>query len=177
MALGLWRLLGLDTLWEKAKLRVPGREEVPWPVVAAILTISPQRHRLGLYWRTYPRDFVNATRAAEFLRGLLRHLRGSVTVVWDGGPMHKGEPICRVLHDYPRLTLERLPPYAPELNPVEYLWTHLKYGQLPNFLPGNVFELNETLRTSASHCQHRLWLARLGGLPCRLLRRPAASRR
>jgi putative transposase len=44
------------------------------------------------------------------------------------------------------LTLERLPPYAPELNPVEYLWTHLKYGQLPNFAPKNVFELDETLR-------------------------------
>ena len=38
MALGLWRLLGLDTLLEK--LTRPGREEVPWPVVAAILTIA-----------------------------------------------------------------------------------------------------------------------------------------
>ena len=126
------------------KTKAAHRERVS---ATAALTISPQRHRLGLYWRTYPRDFVNATRSAEFLRGLLRHLRGSVIVVWDGGPMHKGEPIRRVLDDYPRLTLERLPPYAPELNPVEYLWTHLKYGQLPNYLPDNVFELNETLRS------------------------------
>jgi transposase len=38
MALGVWRLLGLDTLLEKV---VPGgREAVPWPVVAAILTIA-----------------------------------------------------------------------------------------------------------------------------------------
>jgi transposase len=38
MALGLWRLLELDTLLEK---RAPGgREEVPWPVVAAILTVA-----------------------------------------------------------------------------------------------------------------------------------------
>lgn len=112
----------------------------------AALTISPRRHRLGLYWRTYPRDFVNAARSEEFLRGLLRHLRGPVIVVWDGGPMHKGEPIRRVLDDYPRLSLERLPPYAPELNPVEYLWTHLKYGQLANYLAENVFDLDETLR-------------------------------
>jgi len=38
MASGLWRLLGLDTLLEKAT--PAGREEVPWPVVAAILTIA-----------------------------------------------------------------------------------------------------------------------------------------
>ena len=38
MALGLWRLLGLDTLLES--LAPAGREEVPWPVVAAILTIA-----------------------------------------------------------------------------------------------------------------------------------------
>jgi len=40
LALGLWRLLGLDRLWEQQKLTAPGREEVPWPVVAAILTIA-----------------------------------------------------------------------------------------------------------------------------------------
>jgi hypothetical protein len=32
-------------------------------------------------------------------------------VVWDGGPMHKGEPIRQVLDDFPRLILEKLPPY------------------------------------------------------------------
>ena len=38
MALGLWRLLGLDALLQN--VAEPGREEVPWPVVAAILTIA-----------------------------------------------------------------------------------------------------------------------------------------
>lgn len=38
LALGLWRLLGLDTLL--AKLIPPGREEVSWAVVAAILTLA-----------------------------------------------------------------------------------------------------------------------------------------
>ena len=38
MALGLWRLLGLDSLLQN--VAEPGREEVPWPVVAAILTIA-----------------------------------------------------------------------------------------------------------------------------------------
>jgi len=38
MALGLWRLLGLDVLLQK--VAEPGREEVPWPTVAALLTIA-----------------------------------------------------------------------------------------------------------------------------------------
>lgn len=38
LALGLWRLLELDVLL--AQLMPAGREEVPWPTVAAILTIA-----------------------------------------------------------------------------------------------------------------------------------------
>lgn len=124
----------------KAKAK---REKVS---VTAALTISPRRHRLGLYWQTYPQSFVNSERAADFLRALMRRLRGAVIVVWDGGPMHKGEPIAQVLHDFPRLSLERLPPYAPELNPIEYLWSHLKYGRMANFAPDDVFQLNAVLR-------------------------------
>src|SRR5580704_3211356 len=38
LALGLWRLLGLDTFLESQAEE--GREDVPWPVVAAILSIA-----------------------------------------------------------------------------------------------------------------------------------------
>lgn len=112
----------------------------------AALTISPRRRHLGLYFSTYAKAFVNQERAADFLRGLLRRLRGAVMVVWDGGPMHKGDAIRAVLHDFPRLSLERLPPYTPELNPVEYLWNHLKYGVLSNFVPDDVFHLDRVVK-------------------------------
>ena len=125
------------------KTKAKHREKVS---ATAALTISPRRHRLGLYWQTYPQSFVNAERSANFLRALLQRLSGAVIVVWDGGPMHKGQPIQRLLHDFPRLSLERLPPYAPELNPVEYLWSHLKYGRLANYAPDNVFQLDTVLK-------------------------------
>jgi len=124
------------------KPKASHREKVS---VTAALTISPKRHRLGLYWKTFPRSFVNAERSSEFLRGLLRNSDGAVIVVWDGGPMHKGEPIRKLCSDYPRLQLERLPPYAPDLNPVEYLWSHLKYGRMANFVPDDVFQLDAVL--------------------------------
>ena len=140
--------------------------------VMGALTISPRRHRLGLYYRTYPKVFVNQERAADFLRALLTRLRGSVTVVWDGGPMHKGDAIRAVLHDFPRLTLEKLPPYTPELNPVEYLWNHLKYGALPNFMPDDIFHLDGVLKQRLRRAQqsaHRLRsFFKQSGLPIRL---------
>lgn len=138
----------------------------------AALTVSPRRHRLGLYFATYPRSFVNQERAADFLRNLLKRLRGAVIVVWDGGPMHKGEAIRAVLRDLPRLSLERLPPYTPELNPVEYLWSHLKYGTLSNFMPDDLFHLDTVLKQRL--CRARKSSARLrsffkqSGLPLRL---------
>jgi transposase len=138
----------------------------------AALTISPRRHRLGLYFRTYPKAFVNQERAADFLRHLLTRLRGAVIVVWDGGPMHHGDAIRAVLGDHPRLSLERFPPYTPELNPVEYLWTHLKYGVLSNFVPDNVFHLDGVLkqrirRARLSPQRLRSFLTQ-SGLPIRL---------
>ena len=66
-------------------------------------------------------------------------------VIWDGGPMHKGEPIREVLRQFPRLTLEPLPAYAPDLNPVEQLRNYLKYTELPNFAPQDAEHLDRVL--------------------------------
>jgi transposase len=111
----------------------------------AALTLSPCRGRHGFYFRTYPKEYINNVKVAAFLRHLLRHLRGPVIVIWDGGTMHKGEPIRQVLVDHPRLRVERLPAYAPELNPVEYLWNHTKYGQLANYAAADVAALSDVV--------------------------------
>jgi hypothetical protein len=108
----------------------------------AALTVSPVRGCLGLYFQTYPDDYVTNVEAAAFLGGLLRRLRGKVVVVWDRGNMHKGPPIRELLRRYPRLTIEYLPPYAPDLNPVESLWGYLKYHKLVNDAPAGVAELD-----------------------------------
>jgi len=89
------------------------------------LTVSPQRHRCGLYVHFH---FVNISRVevAIFLRGLLRHVRGRLIVLWDGNTIHAGPEVEAVLSRHPRLQVERLPTYAPELNPDELVWNHLK---------------------------------------------------
>ena len=63
-----------------------------------------------------------------FLRHLLRHLRGPVLVLWDGGRIHRGRALDRLQARCPRLRVERLPAYAPDLNPDEGVWTLAKRG-------------------------------------------------
>ena len=111
--------------------------------VIAGLSLSPVTRQPGLYFEAAPDRHFRATDVATFVRHLLRHLRGRVILVWDNGAMHKGTPIRQLLADFPRLSIEYLPPYAPTLNPVEQLWNHLKYGALANFVPRDLEELDD----------------------------------
>lgn len=110
--------------------------------VAAALCLSPARDRLRLIFQTLANAYFDNQRTADFLRVVLRRVPGRLVVLWDGGAMHKGDPIRELLRRFPnRLSLERLPPYAPMLNPVEPIWSWLKYGRLCNFAPHDVCEL------------------------------------
>jgi len=123
------------------KQKAKHREKVS---LAAALTLAPDRE-LGLHFRTYPKDYVNNAKAADFLEALLQEVSGPVVVLWDRGNMHRGDPIRALKEKYPRLHTEFLPPYAPQLNPVELLWCFLKYGKLANFAPQDLAELEQRL--------------------------------
>jgi hypothetical protein len=122
-----------------------GRHRDKVSTIAAV-SVAPGRRRVGLYWRTDPRHYIDAAAVVAFLRDLLRRLRGRVIVVWDGGSNHKGPLIRALLRSYPRLHLERLPGYAPDLNPVEMIWSYLKYGLMANFVPRHVQHLDRVVR-------------------------------
>jgi putative transposase len=103
--------------------------------VIAGVSVSPTARRVGLYFATAADGFFTADKVVPFLRDLLKHLRGPVIVVWDRGSNHKGPVIRQFLSKNRRLRLELLPPWAPELNPVEPIWSWLKHGQLANYCP------------------------------------------
>jgi hypothetical protein len=114
--------------------------------VAAALCLSPARRRLRLIFQTLVNAYFDNRRTADFLGVVLGEVPGRLVVLWDGGTMHKGDPIHELLERFPtRLCLERLPPYAPMLNPVEPLWSWLKYGRLCNFAPRDAGELNDAV--------------------------------
>jgi putative transposase len=111
--------------------------------VAAAVWLSPRRDRLGLYYHTLPGGYFDNWYVTAFIEAMLKDLGGRFVAVWDGGPMHKGEPIAALAaHFADRLCLEALPPWAPELNPVEWLWSWLKWERLSNFAPHDVHELD-----------------------------------
>ncbi len=60
----------------------------------------------------------------RFLKHLLQHIAGKILVIWDGSSIHWSRVIRAFLSSgaTARLQLERLPGYAPELNPVEDEW-------------------------------------------------------
>jgi hypothetical protein len=97
------------------------------PVVTAPLTrdhraalggiggITPQGRRfLQRQERAYHAEDV-----VRFLRVLLRKIKGKLLVIWDGAPIHRGQPIKDFLRRgaAKRLHLEHLPGYAPDLTP------------------------------------------------------------
>ena len=107
------------------------------------------------WWNFYFRLFPGAIRSPqiiEFLTHLLRHIPGKLLIVWDGLPGHRSRAVWEfVRQQRGRLWLEFLPGYAPELNPVEYLWSHWKQHELPNFCPQDFGQLSVQARRALPH--------------------------
>ena len=124
------------------------------------ISISPQRRRLGWYLQFHSDQAIRQEQIVGFLRHLLAHLRGPVIVVWDRLGAHRGSLVHSYARRQRRLTLEHLPPYAPELNPNEYGWSHLKYGVLANFAPHDLDELEHSVFLAAHQARTRQALLR-----------------
>lgn len=101
------------------------------------LTLAPRRRRYGLYWVLH-RHNVRSAEVLHFLRHLRRHLPHGFTLVWDRHRPHRATCVSTWLAQYPRIVVEWLPAYAPELNPVEAVWSHTKYGDLANYAPDDL---------------------------------------
>ena len=108
------------------------------------LSVSPQRARLGLYMHIHPVNITGAE-VVVFLRHLLRHLRGAVDLLWDGGSIHRRDDVNAFRNRHPRLHVHRFPAYAPELNPDEFVWTKFKHD-LANGAPEELRHLETELR-------------------------------
>jgi len=119
--------------------------------IAGALCWAPWRRwqdrPLKWVYQTLVDAYFNKERSALFLEKLMREIPNRMIVVWDGGPMHKGDPIREAVRRFqPRLKLEQLPPYAPMLNPVEPVWSWLKESRLCNASPTNASELDRWVR-------------------------------
>ena len=136
-----------------------GRHRQKVSIIGA-LTVSPKRRRIGLYFSLIAEFNVDAYWLVAFLTALARHLRGPVILIWDRLNAHRSALVRRFFERHPRFHVELLPAYAPELNPVETVWSYLKLNPLANFAPSNVRQLANIATRHTRRLQRRRGLAR-----------------
>lgn len=133
-------------------LKVPGG----WITrsVISLITCSPrgQRPRLGF---AIVRGSVNAAAFVRFLKSIQRRQRGrKLILIIDNLRVHKAKAVKAYLAVQRHwLTVAHLPPYAPELNPAEYLWSSRKRRDFSNARIPDGCRLNRRIRASGRIAQ------------------------
>jgi transposase len=93
----------------------------------------------------------------RFLEHLMRQISGKLLVIWDGSPIHRSGAVKDFLKSgaASRMQLEQLPGYAPDLNPDEGIWKHLKCVELKNLCCQSLSELRVELRKAKERLRHK----------------------
>ena len=100
----------------------------------------------------------NGESYVDFLRQLLDYYEGKIILVEDGAPYHNSNVVKEFKRvNIARLSIERLPAFSPDYNPIEKLWkntkrdsTHMKYFKTFEDLYDSVVTTFETYMQDAS---------------------------
>ena len=138
--------------------------------ISAALAYRWDGKRSRLFFQTRPGSYDSESLIA-FLKDLRPHFRGKKAIlVWDGLPAHKSRIMSAYLRaQRPWLHVERLPGYAPHLNPVETLWGNVKGQELANRCADDLAEIATALRSGMGRVR------RSGDLPFAFLRHAGLS--
>jgi transposase len=128
--------------------------------IAGLVCVRPGE-RGRLIYRTWVhrgrkgerRSFAEADYAA-LLDAAHRQLGGPIVVIWDNLNTHRSAAMRELIAAREWLHVIRLPAYAPELNPVEQVWSYIKRG-LGNLLVWGVDELVAVVKNRLKRVQYR----------------------
>jgi transposase len=125
-----------------------------WKQLSMIAGVSMR----NVYFRLHE-GAIRSAQIVEFLKAFAKQIGRRLLIIWDGLKAHRS----RLVRDYVdslagRIELAFLPPYAPELNPVEYLGAWLKRHALANDCPDSLAELATTARGKLRSAQRRTTL-------------------
>ena len=91
--------------------------------INVISAVNPQ----GAFWAASYEGKLNAETFVAFLGNFMKSQKGKVFLVVDGHPAHKANLVKAYMAELKgRLELHFLPPYAPDLNPDEFVWNYMK---------------------------------------------------
>jgi transposase len=142
--------------------------------VISCVTLSPQAMHVGLYFRLLVNQNAHGEDVRDFLAYLIRRVPGEWTIVWDRHKIHRRSAVVQQwLAKHPQVIVEDFPPYDPDGNPDEWVWSWAKYGKLCNLCPKDLEELyNYVLQTLEDLKHDHYMLASFvmdAGVPLQLL--------
>jgi transposase len=139
------------------------RVTTPHERISAIGAITLRRSpvQFGFHFHLLPlnMNFCGYSVVA-FLAHLRARLHGPMTVLWDEIRIHSSFPVREFLSAHPDVEVVQFPPYAPELNPVDYVWSYVKYCRLSNYCPLDPVELRESIVRELSRVKRSARLLR-----------------
>jgi transposase len=134
--------------------------------LSAIAALSPE----GQLYFHCQEHAINSADGVAFLEHLGREVPNRMVIIWDGAPIHRSRLIQQFLANGAahRIHLERLPTYAPELNPGEGLWAQLKRVELRNLCCFDMPHLRHELRDAVKRVKcPRIVYTDVNGLFCK----------
>jgi transposase len=105
-------------------------------------------------------ETLNGLHSVAFLEHLLRHVGERLLVVWDRSPIHRRAEVTKFVAAAGGLRLEPLPAYAPDLNPVEWLWRQLKQVELRNTVCLDLEDLHQEFHLAIGRARRKPELVR-----------------
>ena len=129
--------------------------------VAGLVCIKPGQ-RTRLIYRTRVdrgprknrRKGFDETDYARLLDAAHQQLGGPIVLIWDNLNTHVSTRMRALISERSWLRVYQLPPYAPELNPVEAVWSHLKRS-LTNLAKTGIDELTALVKARLCRMQYR----------------------
>jgi len=111
--------------------------------VLGAVALHPATGNVDLLCDFHPDSYVRGEQAAAFLHRVLAEYPGrTIDLIWDNLQAHKSPIVKEVLANHSRLTLHYLPPYAPDLNAVEGVWSLTKYHRMANHTISELHQLH-----------------------------------
>lgn len=129
------------------------RVMLTWDHLSAISAITPCGNLLMMVQK----DAFKGPAIVRFLNHLLRHIPGKLLIIRDGLPAHRGPAVREFLTQggAQRIHFERLPGYAPDLNPDEGIWRYLKHVELRNVCCLDLDHLHSELTKATARLRHK----------------------
>jgi hypothetical protein len=121
--------------------------------VLCALTVAPWAQRFGLYYDLLDHN-CRTFDVKRFLQAIHRNLRRTMLVIWDRLQAHRSAAAQLAQAGCPWLQPRWLPAYAPELDPVEFVWTQAKYGDMANWIPNDIDDLHNNLQQLLEGYRH-----------------------